>query len=335
MATHLAVLFACSEAFRAPRGLLVLTRRLPPDFGLYGRGVTSQDTHGGDAPGGPFIRLLLQFERNLHSRNISSEFIVPSTSEWSTDLHGKSYTEIFLADLQDRTFYSETNRRYLQRFNISLPWHYETYMFNITVQALDTYSRLHNDLLVPQSFIVPKTSYWPLSCWNLPLGQLVFRIRNKKAFIKSFPNRKEILNEMGFIWNVDEYKQKQFRDAIHFYKLWNKHLDAPSDYTYPMSEAIPRHLWNYRFGDVCRRYTDGLVFKGIDFPELDSHVSASQQSKEVQRKRRRLIKGGSFSQFSVLGNRTLFEVVYSGLVCFKEENGHLFIPPYYVPSPSE
>ena len=283
-----------------------------------------------------FIAFLRQYERNFQSRNVPQDFVVPATTDWSAGLQGKSYSELWYMALQEKGFYSELNRGRLKTFNISLPWHYETHIFNTTVLALEAYSHEYCDLLVPQTFRVPMKSPWPQQCWNLPLGQLVFRIRNRGAFLKASSHRRQILDDMGFIWNVTEFKHQQFQDAIRLYFQWNGHLDTPKTFVFPDLEVIPRHLRNYRFGDVLDRFNKGLVFKGARFDGLYSNASIGLSQSHVKRVRSsRSLRRYGACPWNALRNATLFEDLFSALVCFKECHGHLFIPPYYVPSLSE
>ena len=283
-----------------------------------------------------FNDFLKEYEQNLQSRSIPSDFIVPATSAWSAELHGKSYSELLYAGLQERSFYSDYIRSRLRAFKITMPLHYEAYMFNITVQALETYSHEFQDLLVPQTFVVPMTSPWPPRCWNLPLGQLVYRIRNRKAFIGSSSDRKQILDDMYFVWNVTEFKHRQFQDAIQLYQQWNGHLNVPKTCAFPDLDIVPRHLRNYNFGDVFNRYNLGQVFKGMHFEGLSSNASLVMPQRHAKPgKGYRSARRSGVCQWSVLNNATSFEALFAALVCFKDRHGHLFIPPYYVPSLSE
>lgn len=75
--------------------------------------------------------------------------------------------------------------------------------FNNVFNALVHYKELHGDLLVPQPFVIPEeSSDWPEETWGLRLGARVNAIRSQGTFVKSNPERKEKLNELGFEWEL-------------------------------------------------------------------------------------------------------------------------------------
>ena len=74
--------------------------------------------------------------------------------------------------------------------------------FQVVFVALVTYKQLYGDLLVPQPFVVPKeTSDWPKETWGLRLGARVNAIRSQGTFVNNYPQRRDLLNEIGFEWN--------------------------------------------------------------------------------------------------------------------------------------
>ena len=72
--------------------------------------------------------------------------------------------------------------------------------FNV-FNALKRYREIYGDLLVPQPFVVPNESPdWPPEVWGLRLGARVNAIRSQGTFIKTNPERKEMLEDIGFVW---------------------------------------------------------------------------------------------------------------------------------------
>ena len=82
--------------------------------------------------------------------------------------------------------------------------------FQAVYLALERYNEIYGDLLVPQPFVVPKgSSDWPKESWGLRLGARVNAIRSQGTFIKNNPEREEILDELGFVWNPPERETKR------------------------------------------------------------------------------------------------------------------------------
>ena len=75
--------------------------------------------------------------------------------------------------------------------------------FNNVYKALVRYSELNGDLLVPQPFVVPEGSEdWDEEFHGLRLGARVNAIRSQGTFIKTNPERRELLDKLGFEWEL-------------------------------------------------------------------------------------------------------------------------------------
>ena len=73
--------------------------------------------------------------------------------------------------------------------------------FQKVYNALKCYSELYGDLLVPQPFVVPDNSdEWPEETWGLRLGARVNAIRSQGTFINDNPERRAMLDDIGFVW---------------------------------------------------------------------------------------------------------------------------------------
>lgn len=82
--------------------------------------------------------------------------------------------------------------------------------FHNVYTALGRYKEIYGDLLVPQPFEVPTdSSDWPESTWGLRLGARVNAIRSQGTFIKTNPSRREMLDEIGFVWSPPESERRK------------------------------------------------------------------------------------------------------------------------------
>ena len=72
--------------------------------------------------------------------------------------------------------------------------------FEVIYEALKVYSELKGDLMVPQAFIVPESEPWPVESWNLKLGARVNSIRGQGTLVANFPERRILLDKIGFIF---------------------------------------------------------------------------------------------------------------------------------------
>jgi hypothetical protein len=84
--------------------------------------------------------------------------------------------------------------------------------FNTVFDALVRYKELNGDLLVPQPFIVPEGSdEWSEELWGLRLGARVNAIRSQGTFVKTDPARKQMLDDIGFEWEIPAAGKKRGR----------------------------------------------------------------------------------------------------------------------------
>jgi len=73
--------------------------------------------------------------------------------------------------------------------------------FQNVYTALKVYKDLYGDLMIPQPFTVPKKEPWPEETWNMRLGARVNAIRSQGTFINNNPERRKLLEDLGFVWS--------------------------------------------------------------------------------------------------------------------------------------
>ncbi len=84
--------------------------------------------------------------------------------------------------------------------------------FNNVYNALRRYKELNGDLLVPQPFVVPEgDADWDEEFWTLRLGARVNAIRSQGTFVKTNPARRELLDNLGFEWELPSTGKKRGR----------------------------------------------------------------------------------------------------------------------------
>ncbi|KAL3923534.1 MAG: hypothetical protein SGILL_001602 [Bacillariaceae sp.] len=89
--------------------------------------------------------------------------------------------------------------------------------FQAVYLALKRYEEIYGDMLVPQPFVVPSESTdWPEESWGLRLGARVNAIRSQGTFVKNSEERREMLDEIGFVWTPPErdLKRKKGRKTL-------------------------------------------------------------------------------------------------------------------------
>ncbi|OQR82363.1 hypothetical protein THRCLA_23213, partial [Thraustotheca clavata] len=76
--------------------------------------------------------------------------------------------------------------------------------WQLKLAALTTYKKLHENLFVPNRFVVPSDDpKWPEETWNLKIGAFVKRLRARRDNLLS--EHQHELDKLGFVWSQLEY----------------------------------------------------------------------------------------------------------------------------------
>ena len=105
--------------------------------------------------------------------------------------------------------------------------------WELRFKALMAYKYMYGDLLVPSKFKFP-SDYPNVKLRNFKLGQSVCCIRY--GYISLSDEEKQILDDMGFVWDVPSYERDRLISALKAYKkthgdiLVSQKFKFPSDY---------------------------------------------------------------------------------------------------------
>jgi len=139
------------------------------------------------------------------SLNIPNNFEVPDCDPWPNNVRGLPLGRK-LASIRSKSFLTANpgaNEK-LKAIGFQLDGKIAANdaRFQIVYDALKYYKEIYNDLLVPQPFVVPaKSKEWPEHTWGLRLGARVNAIRSQGTFINSNPERRQLLDDLGFVWS--------------------------------------------------------------------------------------------------------------------------------------
>jgi len=151
--------------------------------------------------------------------NVPNDYIVPSTLPWPEETWGLDLGGAVQVIRDKETFtYRHTERE--DRLNqIGFPWEeagkllYAKRRFEIIYSALITYKELYGDLFVPQAFVIPSTEPWPELSWGLKLGARVNAIRSQGTLVANSPERRDLLDKLGFTWELPSHVKRRKRLA--------------------------------------------------------------------------------------------------------------------------
>ena len=144
--------------------------------------------------------------------DIPSDFIIPETSEWPEALRGENLGQM-VSELKKRPPAWDEARETLS--NMGFLWKesgralFAKRRFEMIYRALVTYRELFGNLLIPQVFVVPSQEPWPEESWGLKLGARVNAIRSQGTLVDESPERRELLDALGFSWELPSHLKKE------------------------------------------------------------------------------------------------------------------------------
>ena len=141
--------------------------------------------------------------------NVPSKFVVPDEAPWPDSLRGLGLGQQVGAIRNKEKLVFGFSDREKKLNELGFDWEISTpraqfskKRFEVIYEALKVYKELKGDLAVPQAFVVPECEPWPTEAWNLKLGARVNSIRGQGTLVANFPERRALLDDLGFIWDL-------------------------------------------------------------------------------------------------------------------------------------
>lgn len=146
-----------------------------------------------------------EFPTQLGGINVPINFIVPDCDPWPESTRGLPLGKKF--PMVRTKNYLKANPGATGKLT-SLGFEFDGKVaandarFNKVFEALKRYKEIYGDLLVPQPFVIPEGSAdWPKETWGVRLGARVNAIRSQGTFVNKNPERREMLDDIGFAWS--------------------------------------------------------------------------------------------------------------------------------------
>lgn len=143
--------------------------------------------------------------------DIKANFIVqPFDNRWPSSMIGYPLGMVKFSVMKGfyRSLHTELDK-------MGFIWNYAEARYEKMLLAMRTYKKLYGNLHVKTFFVVPNDDTWPKELHNYKLGRLVENIRLKFVKVDAIKNE---LDELGFIWNLTEYRWKFFEKLLNIFK---------------------------------------------------------------------------------------------------------------------
>jgi hypothetical protein len=84
--------------------------------------------------------------------------------------------------------------------------------------AIVVHKRIHGDMTAKQRSEVPQGEGWPEETWGMKLGKTVNKIRPSNVFVDGNPERRQWLDDEGFVWSLRAGITERAREAAVCYE---------------------------------------------------------------------------------------------------------------------
>lgn len=238
---------------------------------------------------------------------IPSSFVVPhGDKNWSMSTWGLSLGNCVHRIRTRHDYVRSHPDRFTQLDNMNFIWDVSEINFVKFFKALSCYARIEFgvngsfsrkravSLRVPSTFVVPcNHDVWPKDLWGYPLGAKCGAVRHKQLYIKNHPDRREALENVGFIFGPNS--TTGWLQVIHaaaiYSNIHGRTLDVPQKFKVP-------------FPPEDMQYAEGYCEELWPWPEHLWGLPLGQRLRDV-RLRGRYLSGGSGdlrrSQLNALG----------------------------------
>jgi len=208
---------------------------------------------------------LVKYHEKYGDLVIPRRFVVPKTNEWPKEWHGVKLARHVYNRKWWTKHIAKKSDRVAQLNKLGFVWERMQPEWNLFMEAMVTYKSIYGDVMVPASFVIPRdNNEWSKGCWDLPLGNIVHRLRLRHDFLTGDTaiERKNQLDGLGFVWDVSDYNFKKFLVALrlfskleqqdHDHTIMASTIRVPSKFVVPSDDGRwPKVLWNYPLGAKC------------------------------------------------------------------------------------
>ena len=199
------------------------------------------------------------------------------------------------------------------------------------------YKAAYGHLRVPQRFVVPNIKPWPTAAHNLKLGKVVANIRATGRYMKGNPQRRAVLDELGFVWRVRDGSSEdpvlgweQVAAAYQAYRriVVDAEQEPPVTFTIPDNAQWPESVRGLPLGRQL------VAVKSTVLPHNEkARAVFARLGLDVSRSR-----GGETTPPSpkLSANDVRFRKVFLALQTYRKLYGDLLVPqPFAVPFNSD
>jgi hypothetical protein len=208
------------------------------------------------------IKKALLNYKSIHGNFIVlQKFVIPENSkDWPEETWNISLGNV-LGRIRRGSLFKKHHEE-LASIGVDFKLQQQRYGYPLVKRTLQRYKEIHNDLFVPHSFEVPRTSDWPEESWDMKLGQSVSSIR----IGMSFKQHKNDLRGIGFEYGTNRDRIFEvIKAALVLYHKLHMNFRINSKYVVPHDRPEwPVEMWGMKLGSTAANIRRGVTYKDKD-----------------------------------------------------------------------
>lgn len=194
---------------------------------------------------------------------VPSKFVVPFEDPWPRVCRGHKLGARLSSIRSAGRFVKDHPERKAELDRLGFEWRMRdnTYkqqvgedLFEQVYEALKCYKNIYKDLNIPLNFTVPvEDTVWPVSTWNLTLGAIAKKIRDKDKLVFGHTERENLLKELGFFEESGRavHSRKRFDllyNGLVTYKQLYGNLSILQSFEIPAEAPWDEETWGLKLG---------------------------------------------------------------------------------------
>ena len=199
---------------------------------------------------------LLSYQKLHGDMLVPCKFVIPNESSvWPEETWGLHLGSL-VSNIRSGGSYADKRDALI---GMGFDFNFRTARYVLVKLALLQYKDLYGNILVPQSFVVPRNDpNWPKDLWDMNLGSIAHGIRGGTRYAE----RKQELIKIGFHFGPQRaaYGYSLIKTALMHYKSISGKGDmrVPYNFVVPENdERWPEELWGMKLGVLVNNIKGG------------------------------------------------------------------------------
>ncbi|CAE8686834.1 unnamed protein product, partial [Polarella glacialis] len=187
--------------------------------------------------------------------NVEYVCVLPDSEELPSLMRGFKLGRA-VSDIRSSGDFAKGKRERLKVLEeLGFVWDAKEFVWNKRlVPSLEWYKDRYGHLSVGTAYVLPDSEEVPCFLRGFSLGVAVNNIRAQGQFVKRKPERLKVLEELGFVWNANEFVwNKRLVPSLEWYKDRYGHLNVENVCVLPDSEELPSLMRGFRLGNKVHK----------------------------------------------------------------------------------